>query len=91
MKYMKIILFITLLSFINNIDTKLKHDSLKNNIRSLWEEDMEYTIKDEDKDSDSLWHCSYSNYKYFSFILTGAPVTFDHFVSKDNAVSIIIF
>ena len=65
------------------------NDSLLNNIRNLWEEDMEYTKEDlNDKELDSLNHCSKSNYKYFSFILTGAPVTFDHFISKDFAVSI---
>ena len=91
MKYMKIILIIRFLFFINNrIDSKLKHNSLINNIRSLWEEDMEIIANDvEEGEYDSISHCSKSNYKYFSFILTGAPVTFDHFISKDNAVSII--
>ena len=88
MKYMKIILFIEILcSMNNNIDSKLKHDYYINNIRSLWEEDMEYKINNENE-AESLWHCAKSDYKYFSFILSGAPVTFDHFVSKDNAVSI---
>ena len=42
------------------------NDSLLNNIRNLWEEDMEYTKEDlNDKELDSLNHCSKSNYKYF--------------------------
>ena len=86
---MKLILFIKLLCFINSIDSQLKHDSLINNKRILWEEDMEYVIHNKNE-SESLEHCALSDYKYFSFILSGDNVTFEHFVSKDAAVSIII-
>ena len=59
-------------------------------IRALWEEDMEYDSKGRnDDDNKSLKHCSYSSYKYFSFIQTGAPVTFDHSINQGNVVSII--
>ena len=46
---------------------------------------MEYKERNSDE-LDSLIHCSKSNYKYFSFILNGAPVTFEHFVGQDNVV-----
>ena len=50
---------------------------------------MEYVIHNKNE-SESLEHCALSDYKYFSFILSGDNVTFEHFVSKDAAVSIII-
>ena len=57
----------------------------KPKLRNLWEEAMEYKERNSDE-LDSLIHCSKSNYKYFSFILNGAPVTFEHFVGQDNVV-----
>lgn len=87
MKTKKINLFIILFTFIINFPIfDSKDDYYKNKHRYLWEEDMKYgDYYPEEKNS--LEHCAKSNYKYFSYILTGAPVTFDHFVSKDNAVS----
>ena len=53
---------------------------------------MEYdsTGRDNEDDVSSLEHCSYSSYKYFSFIQTGAPVTFTHSINEGNVVSIYI-
>ena len=48
---------------------------------------MEYNIRN-DAEKKSLTHCGSSSYKYFSFIQTGAPVTFNHTINMDNAVSI---
>ena len=49
---------------------------------------MEYDPKkrNSSEDIESLETCASSNYKYFSFILSGAPVSFDHFINEDNAV-----
>jgi len=85
MKYKFI--FIIIINLINfKAIINLKNNSYSKFLRRLWEEGMEYEIQDENE-SESLIHCEKSNYKYFSFILTGATVTFEHFVSKDNAVS----
>ena len=48
---------------------------------------MEYTSRNITDELQSFVICSKSNYKYFSFILNGAPVTFEHYISQDNAVS----
>jgi len=82
MKKYQIFLLILFLCLIKSFTT-----NKFNFLRNLWEEEMEYIIYNQ-AESDSLIHCSNSNYKYFSFILTGAPVSFDHFVPKDRAVSI---
>ena len=66
-----------------------QNNSYQKKIRSLWEEDMEYdSTGRNDDDISSLEHCSYSSYKYFSFIQTGAPVTFTHSINEGNVVSI---
>ena len=68
-----------------------QNNSYRKIIRSLWEEDMEYDSTGRNGDDiSSLEHCSYSSYKYFSFIQTGAPVTFTHSINEGNVVSIYI-
>ena len=58
-------------------------------LRSLWEERMEYEERANEDDNLSLEHCAKSDYKYFSFIQSGAPVIFNHYINVGNAVSII--
>ena len=48
---------------------------------------MEYEKRDNGDDNNSLKRCTKSSFKYFSFILSGAPVTFDHSVNVGNVVS----
>ena len=48
---------------------------------------MVYEVNNPEEE-DSLKHCASSSYKYFSFIQTGAPVTFDHTINQDNVVRI---
>ena len=63
--------------------------NIKNNLkRSLWDSSMEYIPHNSDETL-SLKHCAKSSYKYFSFITTGAPVTFDNYVNEGNVVRII--
>ena len=83
--------FFLILNIFNIVNVK---PNLNNNnnflfkyLRNLWEEDMVYYIRN-DSEKKSLSHCASSSYKYFSFIQTGAPVTFNHTINMDNAVSI---
>ena len=39
-----------------------------------------------ENDEDSLERCSKSSYKYFSYVLTGAPVSFDHTLNDVGSV-----
>ena len=81
---LSLLISITSKSLFNN-----QNNSYQKKIRSLWEEDMEYdSTGRNDDDISSLEHCSYSSYKYFSFIQTGAPVTFTHSINEGNVVSI---
>lgn len=83
-------LFLFLL-FTNFIKTRqffgFKNNSFFKNLRTLWEEKMVYEVNNPEEE-DSLKHCASSSYKYFSFIQTGAPVTFDHTINQDNVVRI---
>ena len=80
------ILFIFL---VFNIKSYLNQDNNSNlkKIRNLWVDPMEYEKRDNGDDNNSLKHCTKSSFKYFSFILSGAPVTFDHSVNVGNVVS----
>ena len=81
---LSLLISITSKSLFNN-----QNNSYQKKIRSLWEEDMEYDSTGRNGDDiSSLEHCSYSSYKYFSFIQTGAPVTFTHSINEGNVVSI---
>ena len=89
----QILLFLSLLnSIISKSLFNNQNNAYQKIIRSLWEEDMEYdTTGRNDSDIISLKHCSYSSYKYFSFIQTGAPVTYNHSINEGNVVSIIYY
>ena len=80
------ILFIFL---VFNIKSYLNQDNKSNlkKIRNLWVDPMEYEKRDNGDDNNSLKRCTKSSFKYFSFILSGAPVTFDHSVNVGNVVS----
>lgn len=77
-------------NLINNKKSYLKQDNNSNlkNIRNLWSDPMEYEKRTNEGDNQSLKDCTKSSYKYFSFILSGEPVTFDHTVNTGNAVSL---
>ena len=49
---------------------------------------MEYEKRNAEEDNKSLKNCAKSSYKYFSFILSGAPVDFQHYINSGNAVRI---
>jgi len=87
----KIVYFFLLVNILNITNAKpnlnTNNNFLYKYLRNLWEEDMVYYIRN-DSEKKSLSHCASSSYKYFSFIQTGAPVTFDHIINMDNAVSI---
>ena len=91
-QYNKLLIIFLLFASLNFNNLKiffgLKKESYFNNLRNLWEEEMEYDPKkrNSSEDIESLETCASSNYKYFSFILSGAPVSFDHFINEDNAV-----
>ena len=79
MKKLNILLlfFFLKVSFSNLISPKSKtpYFSL---LRNLWEEDMEIPSGRSSEDEKSLKRCSKSDYKYFNFVLSGAPVNFTH-------------
>ena len=79
MKKLNIFVFFFFLkvSFSNLISSKSKtpYFSL---LRNLWEEDMEIPSGRSSEDEKSLKRCSKSDYKYFNFVLSGAPVNFTH-------------
>ena len=83
--------FFLVLNFLNIVNAKpnlnTNNNFLYKYLRNLWDEGMEYNIRNE-SEKKSLSHCGSSSYKYFSFIQTGAPVTFNHTINMDNAVSI---
>jgi len=88
----KIIYLFLVLNFLNIINTKPNLNTNNNFIykylRDLWEENMKYSDDRNEAEIRSLKHCASSSYKYFSFIQSGAPVTFDHNISRNNTVSI---
>lgn len=89
MKKLHILLFLFLLKLINaNSFLNPNKGSYHKALRKLWEEDMVIPPgRGNGEEADSLELCASSNYKYFSFVLSGANVTFGHVVSRDAAVS----
>ena len=47
---------------------------------------MEIPSNRAEDDENSLKRCSKSSYKYFSYVLTGAPVTFEHTLNDVGSV-----
>jgi hypothetical protein len=83
-------LLLLLLLFINSINSIIHSEKSKktyyNILRNLWEEDMEIPSGRPENDEDSLERCSKSSYKYFSYVLTGVPVSFDHTLNDVGSV-----
>ena len=88
---MKINQLISFFLFINLIKIPIIYSKNKSNynfIRFLWEQNMEYEKRDAEDDNKSLKNCAKSSYKYFSFILSGDYVDFQHYINTGNAVRI---
>ena len=86
-KFNLLILFFLLTNSIlsNKLSEKSKNTYF-NILRNLWEEDMEIPSNRAEDDENSLKRCSKSSYKYFSYVLTGAPVSFDHTLNDVGSV-----
>ena len=87
MKKMNLLLFFYFLklSFSNLISSKSKTSYFKI-LRNLWEEDMQTPSGRSPDEETSIRDCSKSNYKYFNFLLSGAPVSFYHSLSDGYTV-----
>ena len=88
MKFKKLISFFLFINLIKIPIIYSENKSYFNFIRILWEQNMEYESRNADDDNKSLKNCAKSSYKYFSFILSGAPVDFQHYINIGNAVRI---
>ena len=86
MKLNKLISFFLIINLIKISIIQSKKKSYLNLIRNLWEQNMEYESRDNEDDNKSLKNCAKSSYKYFSYILSGAPVDFLHYINSGNAV-----
>ena len=73
MKNNKILIYFLL---INLISSNLYNSKFKS-IRDLWEETMDIPSGRPENEKTSLNHCAKPNYKYFSYVLTGAPVLYE--------------
>ena len=82
----KITFLLILLLLINFINTKSTSNNEKkshhNLLRNLWEEDMNYPKNRAPEDEASLNRCGKSSYKYFSYIVTGANMTYSHLLTS---------
>lgn len=88
MKFYRISFFLLIISLISvKSFLNTNYNSFLSVIRNLWEQNIEYKKRSDSDDNNSLKHCSKSSPKYFSFVLSGEPVTFDHFINSGNAVS----
>ena len=67
-----------------NANTK-SHSNL---LRHLWDESMNIPTGRSKEEESSLKRCSRSNYKYFSYVLSGSPVSFDHTTYTEGSVSL---
>ena len=87
MEKFNFLLFFLLINMIytNLVSNKSPKTNL-NILRKLWEEDMEIPSGRAKEEESSLNHCAKSSYKYFSFILSGAPVTFSHTLYEGGSV-----
>lgn len=86
MKMDKLLLCLLIIIFINSSEIP-SEKSYINLLRNLWENNIEYTKRTNEDDNYSLKHCSRSSAKYFSYILSGAPFFFEHYINEGNAVS----
>ena len=78
---MKKLILLLILLFVNIINTKSTSNNDKtsrhNLLRNLWDEDMNIPERLPEEET-SLKHCAKSDYKYFSYILSGAPLSYSH-------------
>ena len=85
MNSQKLLLYLLLLNIINSNflsnNYKEKHSSL---LRALWEEDMEIPSGKSDEEESSLKRCAKSSYKYFTHVLSGTPVSFEHSITDSG-------
>lgn len=85
---MKKIIFFYLLFFLRNINGKWSINHEKN-LRNLWEENMNYDSSDRNNNElDSIEHCAKSDFKYFSYVVSGQEVIFGKSINNENAVSL---
>ena len=79
---MKKFIFFLILLLVNIIKSKTISNNDKkshyNLLRKLWEEDMDIPAGRPSDEETSLNHCAKSSYKYFSYIMTGAPLAYSH-------------
>ena len=79
---MKKIALLLILLFVNITNTKLISNKDKkyhhNLLRNLWDDDMPEPKDRFPEEDTSLDHCAKSDYKYFSYILSGAPLNYSH-------------
>lgn len=79
---MKKFMFLLILLFVNLIKSKTISNNDKkshyNLLRNLWEEGMNIPADRPSEEETSLNHCAKSSYKYFSYIMTGAPLAYSH-------------
>ena len=82
---MKKIALLLILLFVNITNTKLISNKDKkyrqNLLRKLWDEDMPEPKDRSQEEETSLAHCAKSDYKYFSYILSGAPLNYSHSIT----------
>ena len=80
----KIALFLIFL-FINITNTKSISNNDKkyyhNLLRNLWDDDMPEPKDRSQEEETSLDHCAKSDYKYFYYILSGAPLNYSHSIT----------
>lgn len=79
---MKKLTLLLILLFVNIINTKSTSNNDKksrhNLLRNLWDEDMNIPDGRSSEEDTSLKHCAKSDYKYFSYIISGAPLSYSH-------------
>ena len=80
------LIFLLILLFLNLIKSKTVTNATKkssnNSLRKLWDENMPSLPNRPSEEDDSLNHCGKSSYKYFSYIITGAKLEYNHSISN---------
>ena len=84
MKSNMLLLFLLFINFINSND--LFGSDYYAKLRNLWDNDLEYESR-YSNESKSLSYCANSSPKYFAYILTGYPYTFDSYIDEGYGVS----
>ena len=80
------LIFLLILLFLNLIKSKTVTNATKksrnNSLRKLWDENMPSLPNRPSEEDDSLNHCGKSSYNYFSYIITGAKLEYNHSISN---------